>query len=375
MMRTHRWSYFVLTALMAVAIAGCEGEQGPAGQAGAMGATGPAGPAGPAGPIGPAGADANENCTQCHVNDMTLYAKQIQLAVAKHGAPAGPSGENFDNDGQYVRDSGECAVCHSHQGFLDRLETGEWAYSQNDGVVSDAMPINCRTCHQIHTTYTDSDYAFTAMDPVAFRVAGVSVDLGDAGNLCATCHQSRIRAGQMAVIDGPAVTFTSTHYGPHGSPQGDMAAGVGFYDFEGGNGGPFAHMADPRSRGCPTCHMVDAPGQDTGGHTFNPNAAGCETCHSSGDFDLFGGQTTVQGLIDDLGVLLDAAGIAHFDAADGEWHPVPGTYPANTVAALWNFFGAINDGSLGVHNPAYIKALLEGSIAELGGAALVADKD
>ena len=45
----------------------------------------------------------------------------------------------------------------------------------------------------------------------------------------------------MPVIDGPNVTITSTHWGPHGSPQGNMFAGFGFYDFTGKLGGMSSH--------------------------------------------------------------------------------------------------------------------------------------
>lgn len=334
----------------ALAVTACEGPEGPAGPAGPAGS---AGPAGPAGATGPAGQDANETCTDCHTGDVEMFAKQQQLINAAHGP------------GQYVRDSGECAVCHTHQGFLERLQTGEWAYSA--GSVDDVVPMNCRTCHQIHTTYSRSDYARTAEGiPVQFRVAAQTVDFGNDSNLCAACHQSRIRSGQMAVEDGDPVTFTSTHYGPHGSPQGDMNAGVGFY-FAGDAGGMMSHQTDSRSRGCPTCHMAEGD-QTSGGHTFEmgENTTGCETCHSSvDDFDAFGQQTATQALLDELGALLETSGAAHFDGT--EWHPVPGTYPANTVASLWNFLGVMNDGSLGVHNPGYVKAILEGAIAAMGG--------
>jgi hypothetical protein len=237
--------------------------------------------------------------------------------------------------------------------------------------------MNCRTCHQIHTTYTDSDFVFTAQDAVAFRVAGVSVDFDNAANLCASCHQSRPR-DDMPVIDGPDVEVNSSHWGPHGSPQGDMFAGVGFYDFEGGNEGMFAHASDSRGRGCPTCHMVATTSNSTGGHTFSPATEGCDVCHSgeTDDFDKFGGQTTTQALIHELGELLETAGIAHFDEEDGAYHPVEGTYPANVAAAFWNLAGAQNDGSLGVHNPPYIQAILQGAIDELGAAAaIVADNE
>lgn len=344
-MLRRNWTFLIVAAL---AVTACEGPEGPAGPSGTAG---PAGAAGSAGPVGPAGQDANENCTQCHTGDVNMFAKQQQLLNAGHGP------------GQYVRDSGECAVCHTHQGFLERLETGAWAYAA--GSVDDVVPMNCRTCHQIHTTYTASDYTLTADGiPVEFRLSGESVDFGNTSNLCASCHQARIRSGQMAVEDGDPVTFTSTHYGGHYGPQGNINAGVGYY-FTGSVGGMMSHQTDSRSEGCATCHMAEGS-QTAGGHTFEmgSNVAGCEVCHSSvDDFDKFGQQTDVQALIDELGVLIEASHVAHFD---GEaWHPIPGTFPANTVAAWWNFDAVLKDGSLGVHNPAYVKAMLEGAIAAM----------
>jgi hypothetical protein len=174
------------------------------------------------------------------------------------------------------------------------------------------------------------------------------------------------------VPGGDDVTFTSTHYGPHGSTQGDMNAGVGFF-FAGSSGGPHAHQTDARGRGCATCHMAEGS-QTVGGHTFEMgnNTAGCEICHDMTGvegFDKFGIQTEVQALLDELAPLLDenGAGIAHWDAVDEEWHPVPGTYSADVVAAWWNFIGVINDGSHGVHNPDYVRAILQGAIDAVGG--------
>jgi hypothetical protein len=51
---------------------------------------------------------------------------------------------------------------------------------------------------------------------------------------------------------------------------------------------------------------------------------------------------------------------------DEEGHPVVGTYPTAEASALWNYIMLeIEDGSLGVHNPDYTKALLEASVAAL----------
>jgi len=323
------------------------GATGPQGSDGSQGAQGPAGPQGP---VGPAGQDANQNCVQCHVGDMTLYAKQIQWAQSGHGI------------GERVYDRTSCSVCHSHQGFLERVATGSWTAA---ATVKDVVGINCRTCHKIHTTYTAADLGFTTPDHVALRVAGVTVDLGGSSNLCATCHQSRLR-DPMAVIDGDPVELTS---GPHYGAQGDIMAGVGLYNFNGTTEGMHTHGSQG---GCSTCHMPPAS-TTRGGHTWNIEGdytLGCETCHTSGvdDFGLFGTQEEIQALLDQLAEALEAAGAIEWDAEDGDWNRVRNVaFPANVAAAYWNFTAVQVDRSLGLHNPSYVRGILEGSIDELGG--------
>lgn len=352
----RRSTVFFATALFLLPmLTACEGPIGPAGS------TGPAGSAGPAGPVGPAGQDVNENCTQCHTGDVNLYAKQVQWATSGHGIA------------DHLYDRTSCSVCHSHQGFLERLETGEW---ETAAAVPDVVGINCRTCHQLHTTYTAADYAFNTLDEVAFRVADVTVDLGGSSNLCATCHQSRLR-DPMAVIDGDPLELSS---GPHHGPQGDVMAGVGLYNFNGTTEGMHTHGSEG---GCATCHMAEGPTVarsdrgpqgEAGGHTFSVDddgddyVTGCETCHTSGvdDFGHFGLQTDVQALLDELAVALGAAGALEWDAEDLEWSRVRSTeFPANVAAAYWNYMAILEDRSLGIHNPSYVKGILEGSIAEI----------
>ncbi len=83
-------------------------------------------------------------------------------------------------------------------------------------------------------------------------------------------------------------------------------------------------------------------------------------CHDDvEDFDIDGVQSEVQALLDQLEELLVANGLL-----DEEGHQLTGTFPEDHAAALWNWlFIAEEDGSLGVHNPSYTKALLEWSLA------------
>ncbi|MHC4584638.1 MAG: hypothetical protein ACYS3N_08895, partial [Planctomycetota bacterium] len=104
---------------------------------------------------------------------------------------------------------------------------------------------------------------------------------------------------------------------------------------------------------CVTCHI--GPDMD---HSFVANA-GCAECHGE-DFDNDSKQAEVEALIVQLHDLLEAKGLYH----DG--HPVVGIYPAAQAEALWNYiFIAIEDASLGVHNPSYTRDLLNASIAAL----------
>ena len=139
---------FAAAVFLLPLVTACEGPTGPAGPAGVAG---PAGPAGPQGPQGPAGQDANENCTQCHTDNVELFVRQVQYAQSTHRL-----GGNFE------RSTTSCAPCHTHQGFLERIESDETSTAED---ILNPAPINCRTCHQIHSSFTSADYAFTATTP------------------------------------------------------------------------------------------------------------------------------------------------------------------------------------------------------------------
>lgn len=339
--------------VLALGLAACEGPEGPAGP---QGPEGPAGPAGPTGPTGPAGQDANQNCVQCHTDDTQLFARQVQYENSIHYL-----GGNFERNGT------SCAPCHTHEGFIERLASGE---QTTTAAIENPSPVNCRTCHQIHTTYTDDDYALTTTADVQLW-AGGTVDFGD-GNLCASCHQGRpIDEAEIPVVNGPDVTFESMRYGYHHGPQAQILGGLGGFAFEASiDDGIHAHGAS--TVGCPTCHMADPFGAQAGGHTWAMSylyhghvedlVAGCQGCHSSADdFEYRGVQEDVQVKLDSLRTLLRTIGIVE---ADSDYR-VPGTWPANVAAAAINFQMILEDRSLGIHNPPYVLDLLDQSIEEM----------
>lgn len=342
-------------ALLAFVIAGCEGPSGPQGPEGLAGIEGPMGPTGPA---GPAGADGNSTCSQCHTNDTGMLAREIQYEGSGH----------YLNGNYAYANRADCADCHTHEGFMARL-AGGWGAGT---AVDNASPQNCRTCHKIHETYTQADYALRSQDPVDLQLGG-TVDFGK-GNLCASCHMSRA-ISPMPTLGGPAVTVTSSRYGGHHSPVANILGGTGLFEFAGPVilSGPFVH--GNKNVGCPMCHMAAGYGNEGGGHTLNmeydrhgtivENTTGCLSvgCHTSiSDFNdgNIQGQTQVQ--LDSLAVLLRKAGIM---AAAPSVSSRSGTYPADVAAAFVNWQLISEDKSLGIHNPPYVAGVLRNTIAKM----------
>lgn len=318
--------------LLAIVLAGCAGPEGPAG---------PTGPEGPAGPAGEPPTSADLSCTGCH-NDTTLIAgKHTAWSESGHG-----TGD------AYVRGtSSRCAGCHSGGAFSAMIAERLTAVQLESG---DANPTrqDCRTCHQIHTTYTTDDWALETNDPVTFNtIEGATFD-GGTGNLCANCHQPL--SAYPEAVDG-MVEVDSTHWGPHHGPQSTMLLGLaGAGDVP---NTPSVH-ASVVTDTCVTCHMGD-----TDDHTFEPDVSRCTVCHADAeDFDIDSVQSDVQTMLDDLEKALVAAGLL-----DEEGEPVVGSYSEAQAAALWNWiYIAHEDKSFGVHNAEYTKALLQYSLEAMG---------
>jgi len=225
----------------------------------------------------------------------------------------------------------------------DQVEEGDSAPTHQD----------CRTCHQIHITYTGEDWALTTTDPVVlYAFDGVTYD-GGMGNLCGNCHQPRRQIGEPDA-DGN-IEIDSTHWGPHHGPQTAILLGIGGAGDVTGSPGAHATLVENT---CVSCHVGEADS-----HTFEPSVVNCQGCHADiEDFDVNGAQTEVDELLTELRGLLVARGL--WDDEGDE--PVVGVYPAAEAQAAWNYILiALEDSSLGAHNSSYTKALLEASIEAL----------
>jgi hypothetical protein len=266
-----------------------------------------------------------------------LTGKMYQWEASVHG-----TGEAFLEE--YNR--ADCAGCHSGGAFSAMVAAGLTPPTLG---VADTTPSpqDCRACHQVHTTYTDDDWALETTAPVALYASGQSFDGGE-GNLCANCHQAR----RIITAAAEGVIATNSRFGPHHGPQSDMLLGVsGAGAVE---GSPSAHYSMVENT-CVTCHMGDGAN-----HTFEPEIAACVACHADAkDFDINGVQTEVADLLDQLQAALTTAGLLNETGGI-----VSGDFPEAQANALWNYaYIKIEDKSMGVHNAKYVKALLEASIA------------
>jgi len=330
--------------------------------------TGPQGPAGANGKDGTNGTngkDQNATCTQCHIWGDTLVTKIFQYNASKHATGS------TTMEGTRTA----CAPCHTSQGYQECLSTGA---DTTAAPVYDAAPINCRTCHKIHTTYTSADWGFKDGATSAWHPRydeTQTIDLaadGGKANLCARCHQARSTSPWVTLPTSTTDSLkpTSNRWGPHHGPQGIMLAGKGAFET-----GPaaFGQSGHKSLVSCATCHMAKAQGNLVGGHTWwmandangIDNNVGCKVtgCHPSlaaNTFDVNGKQTEIAGMYQTLKVKLAAAKMLDTNTM---LLKVGKKYCQKQLAIFWNFSLVEADRSMGVHNYLYTHDMLASGIA------------
>lgn len=284
-------------------------------------------------------------CFNCHSDDDTrLVAARLQWENSFHG-----SGLNTN------RSTTPCNACHTSEGFKSLIETGTLPAN-----VDNPTAIHCFTCHAPHT---NGDFSLR-VESAQTLLNGVSFDLGKA-NLCVACHHARENVNTYVATG--TVNISSIRWGPHYSQQADMLIGSNGYEYDGFNYSQTNHRG-ATDDGCVDCHMKFTRNSKVGGHTWNMrwtdeegeilNTAACVPCHgTTSNFDIDGIQTEIAGLEEELRTLLVGAG---FILANG--NRVVGTRTADEAGAIWNYLMVHYDRSAGVHNPNYIRDLLQSSI-------------
>lgn len=332
----------VIAALVVVAISSCTKE-------------------GPQGPPGKDGQNANATCGQCHNFSDSLVAKIMQYDNSQHATGS----TTFEG-------AVGCAPCHTSQGFTEVITTG---LDETAAAVEGGAAINCRTCHKIHETYTNADYALRYNSPVALRIGGTLDLTGGNGtaDLCSKCHQPRKRTpwpddAFSTTYPGDSVNITSSRYNPHYGPQSTILAGMGAWDLPGSS--VYGNSPHRDALSCTDCHGAKAVGILGGGHTLKVtfeeegeeayNTAVCEGCHPDigDDFNYEGVQDEIQMLEDSLKNMLVAKGLI---TSSGSL-VVPQYFHKNELRVIWNWGMVHYDRSLGVHNYKYSRDVLQAGI-------------
>jgi hypothetical protein len=251
----------------------------------------------------------------------------------------------------FLRGEGtNCAGCHGTEGAKARINAGLPPHDPSVEGVTNISPYDCRTCHNIHMTYTLADFSLTGgAQPVNLENTGGTFD-GGLGNLCANCHQ--IRNEQPAVVDGN-IEVTSSRFGTHLGVESQMLLGEGGLGVTGSSSEHYRFVENT----CVGCHM----GEERN-HTYEPEVERCQECHEGAeDFDMDGVRTEVQAMFDELTTLFTDQG--YIDPENGLW--VIGTYPEAVANAMWNYKFVEEDQSMGVHNPDFTMALLQQAVDAL----------
>lgn len=291
------------------------------------------------------------------------------------------SGHNVDLNGEMVSED-NCVTCHNGLGFPDKKTFAD--------VKSVKAPIGCNTCHGATKQAKDLKGKKPFKTPY-----GLTIDAGT-GSICINCHNGRRNISDFQAL-------YDVYRAPHRGPQADVLFGAGGMELGGMAYDKSPHTAIEDT--CVTCHM--APAADAygpvGDHTFKVGADGvnnmnaCTDCHPGlttvnrralGDYDgdkvLEGIQDEVEGL---MGILEDAIvakyaskGVIELGDVSGKivfvvdkTNPEKPTGLAAKVVskddykAAWNLFLVEDDGSEGIHNPAYVVQLLQQSYKSVTG--------
>jgi len=258
----------------------------------------------------------------------------------------------------------DCVRCHDGGAFADQV-TDPAALERDWSVSTD-----CRACH---TGYGVEVAAAGVVDIPTMDGFEAGV-----GALCASCHNGRR-------VPDPAAERRSA---PHHSVQSDVLTASGGMPLEGVTySSNTAHATVTNA--CVACHF-DESGDGPASHTLAPYFGACESgdCHGDpmnadvtaradydGDGTVEGFQQEVQGLLDDVdAAITDELGGGKYVAGGGSIafsdEASQTVAPSNELyAATYNRVMIEYDGSLGIHNPAFVVGLLQATYQSLTGEA------
>lgn len=322
-------------------------------------------------------------CGQCHSSAGRQGGDQYdQWIVSKHA-------ERVETPNKSTTYYGAgCPKCHSSLVRTWDLEEGHAGVpdaASNEALVKHTAA--CATCHDPHDNHAenaleDGDTPNLRHDPHQILGAGGAdyttsvigpgktvTEYTSFNHVCATCHNGRGVDGSDAKLGS-----STSRPGMHDSPQFNMLMGYGANEVD-GNGNAAApikrftaHRDIPEQ--CIHCHMSQ-------GHAMVAGNQGCSPCHSSTEAATLrqaNGRTAVQNEIQSklqeiqsrlnqwgVAVNLEGKGANSWQYTSTDFGGPTGqaAVPIEIKRARNNYYFVVRDLSLGVHNSAYTRFMLD----------------
>jgi hypothetical protein len=301
-------------------------------------------------------------CGRCHTG--THHPTYDQWQESGHASVTETVAEDVTVSGGFYTNT--CGVCHVGDVYYRAALQGETVPEDEfvGSAVDDLNGVTCAVCHDPHmrtdnAAMPDEGRDFQLRFPeVATPTATNTIAAATSParfNQCGQCHHSRGR------------DWTATSRGPHHSVQSNVY--VGEMPMPAGSeplvfSRVSVHSFAPEQ--CATCHMYRQDFQSEvapaiSGHSFEINRLSCAAtgCHPS-TAQARAVQATlraeIDGRLEDIEARLDAWGNWEYSATGGPEDQ--DAIPDEIKQARFLLKYAESDGSLGMHNPAYIRDLL-----------------
>lgn len=315
-------------------------------------------------------------CVDCHSAE---HREPIYDAYAMTAHANGSSWARGTSQG--------CAQCHNNQGYIDLLSglyydaegypTANLDPTHNPYQTSSG--ISCNGCHDDHRSFDfdndGNDYALRNIDPVHTLIdRSVTLDMTNSvdplgtSNTCINCHQPR----PEVIPSGTGnYTITSQRFGPHHGPQSTVLEGIFGANYAGSVAYPGRGSAGHKTgASCVACHMGESSNGEDGGHSWEPTLKTCVACHTSmtaipteiADFSTNFG--TLHNLLVSKGYISESGSVLGANGGNASGSN-PLVVPVKEAQAIWNYKTIEEDKSNGIHNPKYVRALIQNSIEAL----------
>jgi predicted CXXCH cytochrome family protein len=319
-----------------------------------------------------------KTCAQCHAKqaagwNKTAHAKGNVTCFACHKAETLHDQPTADVNAIY--DTKVCAGCHGteYQEWQASGHNRPVPYTQ-DEILPDLIT-DCVRCHNVagyvQVSSSGKPFATSKGEVAAANSQGVT---------CAVCHDPHSAANPSMLRAGDRAQTCDNCHG--GKWQNLVLNGTGGQRYADSSYDKVAKSPHDTGNRCVSCHMSRTSGVNAGGHTLKmrddkgqPNVSSCVTCHKDvKDFNVGGKQAETRALLDSLSETMKGRNAGELprnqpgkcnECHRGGTEPFRNDPDGRLEQAFQNYRLFLNDRSLGVHNPAYTRQMLQDSIKHI----------